>query len=169
MFNLYIKHVAFFIMVMLHHKWIVTFWGDIFNKFWSRLFLVMSKRNTAVYLLLSRKEEKIYIQGLAGLVACIFNYWVSRRNPAIESSAKCWYWKRRTVSSFSHKPEDRDKELKQSFGDVCMYLLYVASLGILKHNLASVQHRLHIFWIEIDISSSLVLNILLFWNGPFWA
>lgn len=34
----------------------------------------MSKKNTVVYPLLSKKEENVYIQGLAGLVAHIFDY-----------------------------------------------------------------------------------------------
>lgn len=73
-FILYIKHVAFFIIVRLYYKWVVKFWGDIVNKFLSRLSLVMSKKNTVFYLLLSRKESKIYTQGLDGLVAHMFNY-----------------------------------------------------------------------------------------------
>lgn len=48
----------------------------------------MSKKNIVVYLFFLRKEGNIYIQGLAGLVAHIFNYLVSGVNPAIESSAK---------------------------------------------------------------------------------
>lgn len=63
LFILYIKHVAFFIRMRLHHKWVAKFWGDMFNKILNRFFLVTSKKNT-VSTSLKEREKFIYIRSV---------------------------------------------------------------------------------------------------------